>query len=219
MLQENFRNIVQRATEPFAAPTLLLTIFLGANDACFVGKGNYVPIEKYEANIRDFVDQVLVEDGMAETKIVLITPPPINIPDEEGDDLDIGPAGAAVDKIDPKTQMGYRTYMSKKKYGDKIMEIAKSYEHTGQVIGLNLWEALIDAALKDQGRADESEEERYHEDRLPGCGLKSAKAFKAGYFTDGLHFGPLAYDVLSKSLLDVAIETWPALASDRIAQS
>jgi lysophospholipase L1-like esterase len=218
MLQTNFRDIVQRATEPFAAPTPLLTIFLGANDACFVGKGNYVPIEKYEANIRDFVDQVLVEDALADTKIVLITPPPINIPDED-DDLDIGPAGAEVDKVDPKTQRGYRTYMSKKRYADKIMEIAKSYEQTGQVIGLNFWRSLIDAALKDQGRADESEEDRYHEDRLPGCGLKGAREFKAGYFTDGLHFGPLAYDVLSKALLDVAIETWPELASDRIAQS
>jgi hypothetical protein len=114
---------------------------------------------------------------MSETKIVLITPPPINIPDP------------TLPEENTKKGRGYRTYMSKKRYAEKIMQIAADYEETGRVVGLDLWNALIDAALDDQGRS--GDEGRYDEERLPGCGLSGAKAFRGGYFTDGLHFGPL----------------------------
>lgn len=216
MLKTNFENIIKRATKRDAASTLLLTIFLGANDACILPHGEYVPLEDFEANIREFVDSVLIEDKMADTKIVLITPPPINIPDPM-EDINIGPvtatAAATITK-DPKRDRGYRTYLSKKIYAEKIMEIAEDYEETERVIGLNLWKALIEAALKDQGRF--GDEDAYTEERLPGCGLKWAKAFKGGYFTDGLHFGPLAYDVLSKELLEVTWKKWPEVAPHRL---
>lgn len=134
----------------------------------------------------------MVQDKLNDTKIVLITPPPINIPDPSPEDVnkredpDLGPRFAAAPAShDPKEEKGYRTYISKKRYAEKIMEIAKSYEDTNRVIGLNFWKALIDAALEEQHRL--GDEDAYDEDRLPGCGLKWAKAFKPGYFTDGLH--------------------------------
>lgn len=128
---------------------------------------------------------------------MLITPPPINIPDpvdeDEEDVLDLGPVAAAAVReamvASEKEGRAYRTYMSKKRYADKIMEIAGDYEETGRVIGLNYWKALIDAALEDQGRS--GDQDPYNEDRLPGCGLKTAKAFRDRYFTDGLHLDAL----------------------------
>lgn len=136
----------------------------------------------------------MIEDNMPDTKIVLITPPPINIPDpvEKYDDMDLGPVAAAAmaaARPDPKEERGYKTYLSKKRYADKIMEIAESYEETGRVAGLDYWKALVDAGLDDQRRL--GDEDAYDEERLPGCGLKWAKQFKKGYFTDGLHLGPL----------------------------
>ncbi|KAF1955995.1 SGNH hydrolase [Byssothecium circinans] len=226
-IQHEFPRLLSSITAPSAPPTLLLTIFLGANDACFVGKTEYVPLPKFEANIREFVETALTQDALPDTKIVLITPPPINIPDpvgkddddEEEEDLDLGPsmaAALAAARPNPKEERGYRTYKSKKRYADKILEIAKEYEETGRVVGLDYWTALVDAGLADQGREGEAEAERYDEDRLPGCGLKTAKKFEAGYFTDGLHLGKRGYQVLSKVLVEKVVGTWPELAPDRL---
>ncbi|KAF2188187.1 SGNH hydrolase [Zopfia rhizophila CBS 207.26] len=213
-LKPNFQRIIERATEPYAPPTLLLIIFLGANDACLPPTGAHVPIDKFEDNLREFVETVLIQDNMADTKIVLITPPPINIPDPLPDEIGIGPAGAAATKQDPKQDRGYLTYMSKKSYGDKIMEIARFYEETDRVAGLDFWKKLIDAGLADQNRL--GDEDAYDEERLPGCGLKWAKEFKSGYFTDRLHLGGLAYDILSRELLELVLKKWPELDPDRI---
>jgi len=186
MLKRDFERIIERATSPYAPPTLLITIFLGANDACLIGGGKseteYVPLPQFEDNIREFVETILIQDNLADTKVVLISTPPINIPDPHPDDSD-------TDGEDAKESRSYRTYMSKKRYAEKIMEIAKSYEETDRVVGVDLWRALIDAGLRDQDRL--GDEDAYNEERLPGCGLKWAKAFRPMYFTDGLHFGPL----------------------------
>ncbi|KAF2873408.1 SGNH hydrolase-type esterase domain-containing protein [Massariosphaeria phaeospora] len=216
-LKANFREIIKRATTPTEAPTLLFTIWVGANDACFVGSREYVPLPAFEENIRLYVDTILSETSMANTNIVLLTPPPINIPDTRYDDggVDIGPAGAV--ERDPKQERGYRTYMSKKRYAEKVMEIAGSYDDTGRVAGLHLWRAFVDAALADQNRL--GDEDAYTEDRLPGCGLKGAKQFKQGYFDDGLHLDALGYNLVSTALLEVVLGKWPELAPERIQTS
>jgi hypothetical protein len=49
-----------------------------------------VPWEIFRANIRGFIDtilsHILTDDGLANTKIVLMTPPPIAIPAPETDE-------------------------------------------------------------------------------------------------------------------------------------
>jgi lysophospholipase L1-like esterase len=167
-LQRSFTHIISRATKVGAPPTLLVTIFLGANDACIMPQGEYVPLPRFESNIREFVETILVQDAMPDTKIVLITPPPINIPDpipeDEDEDDFLGPAAAAaMKKQDPKEERGYRTYMSKKRYGEKIMEIAKSYKETGRVVGYDYWKAMVNAGLNDQNRL--GDEDAYDEER------------------------------------------------------
>lgn len=148
----------------------------------------YVPIDRFEGKLREFVETILdleqEHENMRDTKIVFITPPPINIPDPAPDDMDLGP-GFSSNQDDEKDTRSYRTYMNKKRYAEKVMEIAKSYESSGRVVGLNYWKAMIDAALRDQNRA--GDEDAYDENKLPGSGLSKAKEFKSGYFTDGLH--------------------------------
>ncbi|OCK73729.1 SGNH hydrolase [Lepidopterella palustris CBS 459.81] len=210
-IKSYFGQIIQQANEPYAPPTLLFTIFLGANDACLPPAGAHVPLNQYEENIREFVEIILTNEAMADTKIVLITPPPINIQEPLEDTLNIGPAGKVeVDLEADKNTRGYRTYMSKKRYADKVMEIAKSYEDvTDQVIGLNFWKALIDTALEQDERL--ADDDAYDENRLPGCGLAGAKGFKQGYFTDGLHLDRLGYEVLFKELMASVLKKWPEM--------
>jgi len=132
---------------------------------------------------------------------VLISPPPINIPDpspkwggpEEDDDEDGG-------KSDPRNDRAFRTYLSKKRFAERVMQIAGSYVDTGRVVGLDYWKKCVEGGLAEQGREGEVEGvekgERYEEVRLPGCGLKSAKQFEEGWFTDGLHLGPTVCQIL-----------------------
>ncbi|OAG10203.1 SGNH hydrolase [Paraphaeosphaeria sporulosa] len=212
-VKPEFSRIMTRITAPFAPSTLLFTIFLGANDACFVGKTEYVPLPQFSDNIRSFVEEILIQDNLADAKIVLITPPPVNVPDPlPGDDEGLGPAMAkALKGKEPKQDRAYLTYMSKKRYADGIMSIAKEYEETDRVVGLNYWRALVDAGLEEQGRTGELDE-----DLFPGCGLAGAKEFGSGWFTDGLHLDKKAYNVLSKALTETVIGKWPELSPERI---
>ncbi|KAF2451430.1 SGNH hydrolase [Karstenula rhodostoma CBS 690.94] len=212
-VKREFSRLITQITAPYAPPTLLFTIFLGANDACFVGKTEYVPLPQFSDNIRSFVEEILTQDNLADAKIVLITPPPINVPEPfPSDDEDLGPAMAkALKGKDPKQDRGYMTYMSKKRYAEGIMSIAREYEGTGRVVGLDYWSALVNAGLADQGRPAEVDE-----DKFPGCGLSGAKEFGGGWFTDGLHLDKKAYNVLSRVLTETVIGKWPELSPERI---
>lgn len=204
-LLPDFDRIIAQATAPKAPKTLLFTILLGANDACFIGDTEYVPLPEFETNIRNFIDTILTHDALHNTKVVLITPPPINIlrpiednvNEEEFKDLN----GAE------KDMRGYRTYMSKKRYAERIMQIAGEYEHTGCVVGLDFWSDLVRARLQEL-RQD------YDEDKLPGSGLYGVKDFGEGYFTDGLHLDKKGYRVLSQGLYTKMLLKWPQLAPE-----
>ncbi|KAJ4352329.1 uncharacterized protein N0V89_007677 [Didymosphaeria variabile] len=154
-VKAEFTRLIKKLTIVEAPPTLLFTIFLGANDACFVGETEYVPLPQFSDNIRSFVEEILNQDKLSSAKIVLITPPPINVPEPLPiDDESLGPAMAKALKEgrDPKKDRGYMTWVSKRRYAEGIMSIAKEYEETGRVVGLDYWRALVDAGLEEQGR-------------------------------------------------------------------
>ncbi|KAI4623681.1 hypothetical protein J4E80_003493 [Alternaria sp. BMP 0032] len=208
IVNEDFARIISSATAPEAAPTLLFTIFLGANDACFIGEKEYVPWPTFSANIREFLDTILTEQAMENTKIVLITPPPIN-----GSVVDTGESRSAreIQEINESRKEGprYKTYMSKKRYADGLMQIAKEYEETGRVVGLNYWQHMVDAVVAEEGW-------QYDEDVPPGCGLLGAKSFPAGWFTDGLHLNVQGYSVLNRELYELVTAKWPELAAEKL---
>jgi hypothetical protein len=196
-----------------------------------VGKTEYVPLPQFSDNIRSFVEEILTQDRLSDAKIVLITPPPINVPEplpSDHDSLGLAMAKALKDK-DPKQDRGYMTYMSKKRYAEGIMSIAKEYEETERVVGLDYWRALVEAGLEEQGRKREEADD----DTFPGCGLSGAKEFGNGWFTDGLHLDKKvrpctlrcfdlatnvtqAYNVLSKVLTETVIGKWPELSPERV---
>ncbi|KZM23935.1 uncharacterized protein EKO05_0009322 [Ascochyta rabiei] len=206
-LLSDFNRIIARAIAPEAPRTLLFTIFLGANDACFVGGTEYVPLPIFEDNIRFFVETILTQDAMSDTKIVLITPPPIDIPSpgiRHFGDNEVRERNELKRK-----QKGYRTYMSKKRYAERIVQIAKEYDETERVLGLDFWGDLVRTRLREVG-------EVYDEDRLPGSGLYGTRDFGEGYFTDGLHLDKKGYNVLSKALYESTLARWPVLAPYRL---
>lgn len=61
----------------------LLTIWLGANDACLPGEKQHVPIDEFAGNLTKMVRMITDKSSewySPETRIILFTPPPINGP-------------------------------------------------------------------------------------------------------------------------------------------
>ncbi|XP_014556832.1 hypothetical protein COCVIDRAFT_26464 [Bipolaris victoriae FI3] len=208
-LQDDFARIIRSTTAPGATQTLLFTIFLGANDACIGLQGaEYVPWPVFSENIRGFLDTILTEQAMDNTKIVLITPPPINS-QVEAISKNMSKAEVEQENCKRKQMLGYRTYMNKKRYAEGVMKIAKEYEETQRVVGLNFWQDIVDALAKEEGW-------EYNAELPPGCGLLGSKSFPKGWFTDGLHLDVKGYAVLNKGLFNLVIEKWPELAPEKL---
>lgn len=147
---------------------------------------------------------------MPQTKIVVITPPPINILGSSRPDI----GREECEKLNEweREQTRYKTYMSKKRYAERIMQIAEEYEETRRVVGLNFWGDLVRTRLEEVGV-------EYDEEKLPGCGLHGALDFGGmdeEYFTDGLHLDRKGYNVLSKALYETMVARWPELVPKRL---
>lgn len=181
-----------------------------------IGDTPYVPWPAFSANIRSFVETILTQDRMSDTKIVLIGPPPSN-----GNGAEVQPGITVKDIRDAngwrKEGPRYKTYMSKKQYAEGMMEIAKEYEETGRVVGVDFWNRIVDAKIaEDEVKWAAVDEEEENLERLPGCDLMGARAFGKGWFTDGLHLDKKGYNVLSKALMEVVLGKWPELAPERL---
>jgi hypothetical protein len=146
---------------------------------------------------------------MSETKIVLITPPPIDGPETQVNSKWTQEEVERMNQI-KKSGQRYRTYMSKKRYAEGVMEIAKEYEETGRVVGLDFWRRLVEESGK--GKWEEFEETGL----WPGSGLVGARSFDEGWFTDGLHMDRNAYGVLSRMLTEKMVESWPELGVESL---
>ncbi|OSS45130.1 hypothetical protein B5807_09285 [Epicoccum nigrum] len=215
-IREDFTNIIKQSTSPNHPPVLLFTIFLGANDAFLPippvddSDEGCVPLATFSANIRSFVDTFLSQkaNAMAETKILLITPPPANI----NRPFDIGVSRKDFEMLNEEEKRGhsYKTFVSKKRYAEEIMRIAKEYGESGRVVGLDFWGDLIRTGFRVR-------REEYDENRLPGCGLYGVDEFGEGYFTDGLHLDAKGYDVLSQGVYNKVVYTWPELAPEALS--
>ena len=185
MLVSTFSKLIQDIIISDEPAPLFITICLGANDAC-LSPSTHVPLAEFETHIRNFVRRVVKEKKLKDTKVILITPTPI----ECRNIYSTASTYSAHDIARFKTAISYETYLSKKEFAEKVMQIAKSYDRNHNVVGLNLWEKFVLGAWNQQGRVATSVIE-IHENELPGSGLPGAPDFPKDYFTDGLHFGTL----------------------------
>mmetsp|Transcript_16470 Transcript_16470/g.32197 ORF Transcript_16470/g.32197 Transcript_16470/m.32197 type:complete len:266 (+) Transcript_16470:29-826(+) len=118
------------------ATPALATIFFGANDACDpkVHPRQHVPVDRFKANLKKIVQHIqgTSKKGAPEPKIVVIAPPPVDVP--------------------------RRLEFQKEKYGDKAtgvaarsLELAKTYAEACVSVGsemkipvLNVCKLMID---------------------------------------------------------------------------
>lgn len=75
-------QVFAKASERQNVPKIqLLTIWFGANDAALPGEQQHVPLPKYKQNLSNLIHTVRDPGSQwysSETRIILITPPPVN---------------------------------------------------------------------------------------------------------------------------------------------
>lgn len=191
MLLEHFEDYILRRVEERGPPApLFITIFLGANDACLPPVWVHVPLPEYEKHIRHYVNSILEHPATKGTKVILITPPPIDVSAEKlPPEVDI-PSVVDVSRTVAQNGIGHMTWASKRRYAEKIVEIGRDFqEKTDLVAVLDFWTAITKFACQADGDPEEVYRVLDVEDLLPGCGLPGAKEFGEDIFTDGLHLG------------------------------
>ncbi|WVQ83514.1 hypothetical protein IAT38_005655 [Cryptococcus sp. DSM 104549] len=160
----------------------LITIWLGANDACLSPSPQHVPLEAYKQNLNHIIDLLRTPTSpwyAPETKIVLINPPPI---------IESAWLNSRVEKWKQFGSVGPEPDQNRdagvtRQYAEGCKEVAKA---KGLPV-VDLWTAVVEAA---GGEGD---------DQL------------APYFYDGLHLTSEGYAVLFKSISALILQEFPEL--------
>jgi hypothetical protein len=189
-IRRTFDQLLEELEEEEQSP-LLVTIWLGANDATigFVA----VPLDSFITNLRRFIDQLLRHPNLKTTKIVLMTPPPINasmLVSLETKDEEARQQMLTV----IKTGIAWRVWVRKMEYSSACMKLAAEYGKQGEnrVVGLDVFRAMVNYGLQSEGKEiipynEPLTEDLAEEKLIPGCSLPGAKLLPDGTFSDGLH--------------------------------
>jgi len=171
---------------PAQAAVRILTVLLGANDACLPGapSGQHVPLARYAANLRRIVAHPCVRAHAP--RILLITPPPV---DEYG--LAEAGDGAAASRSAQHTA--------------KYAEAARLVGEEGGVVVLDLWARFIAAAGGPDG-----------DGLLPGDRRRPRVRELSRYFRDGLHFTGDGYRFMFENVRYAFDKAWPDLVAEVI---
>lgn len=116
----------------------LLTIWFGANDACIQPSPQHVPLDKFDSNIRELVTTVTSPSSpyySPHTKVILLSPPPINTHQR----------GAELAARDPPQALD-RSFEITKAYADKVSQIGSDLS----IPVVDVWNALYNAAQREE---------------------------------------------------------------------
>ncbi|KAJ6547400.1 GDSL Lipase/Acylhydrolase [Mycena capillaripes] len=111
----------------------LLVVWFGANDACIEPSPQHVPLPKFIDNIKHMVHLVQSTESpyySATTKIVLITPPPINSHQRKAD----------LYSREPPQELD-RLFGTTKKYAEGVKEAAAASKVAVVDVWTSIWEA------------------------------------------------------------------------------
>ena len=135
-----FPTVEDRKTLPTVK---LLTIWFGANDACIEPSPQHVSLPKYASNLKHIINLVQSPKSpyySPETRIVLITPPPVNTHQRV----------IELQARDPPMENDRRFDVTKS-YADTVKDVAAEEE----VAVVDVWTALMNAAGGEETKLSE----------------------------------------------------------------
>ncbi|PVU90078.1 hypothetical protein BB559_004803 [Furculomyces boomerangus] len=174
----------------------LVTIFFGANDATTTDFPQHVPLDEYKQNIIDMVNHIkdpASEYYMPETKVILITPPPICEAMWGAKLLELGY---------PTTN---RTNERAKMYADALIEVGE----TLNVPVINLWKEFMQKIEELRSNHDPNNPTENFENNI-----ESGKFGFDRFLYDGLHPNSGGNDLIFNSLKKTIAENYPDLVAD-----
>lgn len=116
----------------------LLVIWFGANDAAPPPKAQYVPLDRFRANLRTMLSMVRAPESAwysPDTRVVLMTPPPVST----------GQRGRAQRAKEPPREND-REFETTRRYAEAVSEVGKAEG----VPVVDLWGRLYEAAGRDE---------------------------------------------------------------------
>lgn len=132
------QSLATKQDEEYTPKIRLLTIWFGANDACIRPSPQHVPLERFTSNLRDWVDIVHSPSSRyhkPNTRIILISPPPINTYQRRAD----------LESRSPP-QLLDRDFETTRKYAEAVRRVAQEK----RVGFTDVWTVLWEAAGKDE---------------------------------------------------------------------
>ncbi|KUL89950.1 hypothetical protein ZTR_02897 [Talaromyces verruculosus] len=166
----------------------LMTIFFGANDAVLPPHTQQVPLEQYKENLKFLIQHPSVKEHG--TKIIVLTPPPINEYQLKFFDAEKG--------FDTPS----RTAANTKRYADACRDVAQSLG----VPVADIWMAIMKSTGWEVGQ--------------PLTGSKDVPANEqlASMLTDGLHFTGNGYKLMYDEVMKTIRATWPEEAPENLRE-
>ena len=116
----------------------ILAIWFGANDACIKPSPQHVPLTKFVSNLKQMVDMIKSPTSAhysPTTRIILISPPPVNT----------HVRGAALAQRDPPLALD-RKFEITRAYAEAVRDVAAAEN----IAFVDVWTALWEAAGKNE---------------------------------------------------------------------
>lgn len=210
-LQRFLPSTTPRSTWP---KVKIVTVFFGANDACVPGESQHVELQAYVQTLKKVIEYpVLDQEGPSGTKVIVITPPPVN-----EHQFERTPSGGFQRRAGITSQ-----------YARAAREVGKAHG----VFVLDLWTILMHKVgwIASMGCECCCDHMPYHIEvdppaasgiqHIPGCFHAPASSPHADYqlsdfLTDGLHLTKLGYDVLFWELLKLVKREIPDCAPENL---
>ncbi|KJA20244.1 hypothetical protein HYPSUDRAFT_203946 [Hypholoma sublateritium FD-334 SS-4] len=137
-----FEQCIAKASDKYAPRLRMLAIWFGANDACIKPSPQHVPLATFAANLKQMVDMIKSpksEYYSPTTRIILISPPPVNTHARK----------AALAEREPPMALD-REFDITRAYADAVRDVAAAEG----VIFADVWTAIYEAADKDEVKLD-----------------------------------------------------------------
>ncbi|KLJ13112.1 hypothetical protein EMPG_11931 [Blastomyces silverae] len=181
----------------------LMTIFFGANDAVLPGFQQHVPLTLYKDNLIKILTHPLVKEH-PETKLLLLTPPPVNeyqfSPADTDADTDADTQPGAPEPEPEPTSPVMRKASQTKQYADACREVGKGLN----VPVADIWTAFMTAAGWVDGQP------------LVGSREVPVNEKLQALLSDGLHFNPAGYKVMYDEVTRAIRTHYPHLAPENV---
>ncbi|RMZ00115.1 hypothetical protein D0860_08108 [Hortaea werneckii] len=194
------------ATSPGTSQIKLFVLFFGANDARLPSTGapeQHVPLESFKANLRAMATLPQLRQNHPGTKILLITPPPV---DERLCEQDDAGKGIFYPRRTAETTAMYAQAV--RDVGTELVASASDGDDGRDIAVLDLWDRFMRVAGWVPGEPLVGSKEVEQVD--PG------KGGLGGLLKDGVHLTGEGNRVLFTELVGTINRTWPELDAERL---